>query len=282
MRDIHFRSTNRDRTLMSVGYLAAGLYGVRNSNSPTIVPIHSRPILQDNLLLMRSVCPRYNELKRRVYQSSTYADIHRKNEELFKFLSEKTGKTVRTVDDILEIFDTLRIEKKRNLKLPEWTLGVFPEPLKNLSLLSMSAEVSNKDMARLKPGLLLNWILEHFNHVLDEKPPFFFRDFKDTDYHQQKFVVFSCHDHVIVNILRTFGLFDMKWPYVSSALIFEYRGNDGKEKYVNFLYKNSTKNVAKLTLKNCSFNCPFHQFQKVVEPFAVNEEIWIKECLLKL
>ena len=66
--DIHVRSTDVDRTLMSAMSNLAGLYPPKGNQiwNPNLlwqpIPVHTRPLADDNLLSSHAKCPKLKQL----------------------------------------------------------------------------------------------------------------------------------------------------------------------------------------------------------------------------
>ena len=73
--DIYVRSTDVDRTLMSALSNLAGLYPPKGSQvwNPHLlwqpIPVHTRPLAEDNLLSSHAECPKFKQLFKELLQS---------------------------------------------------------------------------------------------------------------------------------------------------------------------------------------------------------------------
>lgn len=111
----YVQTTDVDRTKMSAALIAAGLYPPNEATKwgpldwqP--IPVNAEPLNQDSLLLVRVPCPAYSIERERIENSTEVQKVYADNMELFKKLSEFTGRPVKNAEDILDIQGTLSAE----------------------------------------------------------------------------------------------------------------------------------------------------------------------------
>ncbi|MPC18817.1 Prostatic acid phosphatase [Portunus trituberculatus] len=111
------RSSDTDRTLMSAACNLAAFYFPKHDDErfekhlpwmPT--PIHTIPAALDKLILIESSCPRVKVEEKNMDYLPEVKKILEENQDLFKFLTEKTGQAVDNITAVSYIFDTLMIE----------------------------------------------------------------------------------------------------------------------------------------------------------------------------
>jgi lysosomal acid phosphatase len=87
----------------------------------------------------------------------TSPEMKRYNEEhadLYRYLSEQSGKNIHDPKNVQNLYSTLFIEELNNLTLPNWTNAVYPE-IKSVSRYSFTIPAKTKLLQRLKIGKLL-------------------------------------------------------------------------------------------------------------------------------
>lgn len=232
------------------------------------IPVHTMPESQDALLAAKKLCPVYEEALKALGKSAEFKAIEEKLQPMYKYLTEKTGKKVNSIQSVQNVYNTLFIEELYNFTLPDWTKEVYPDAMKPISGLSFAVKAYTPLLARLKSGPLLKEILNHMKSKTKGK--------LDESYY-----VYSAHDTTVANMLNTLGVFkDLGYhnpPYVSSVL-FELRKFEGNDYRVQVFYKNSTDPLP-LDLPGCGTSCPLSQMFEVYK--SVLPVDWEKECTMK-
>lgn len=114
---IYVRSSQMQRTMESATAAMSGFFGHDKWND-TIksIPVNVVYTNKDNLLYFLGIpCARYDDEFNKVINSTEPAAL-KKYEKLFKYLAEHTGQPVKNFPQLYEIYDTLFIEKSRNLR----------------------------------------------------------------------------------------------------------------------------------------------------------------------
>lgn len=90
------------------------------------IPVHTKPVTEDYLLINQTPCPRFAEIFGTYMQESDYAkDIVAKVAELSPYLSKKSGMNISTLVDTFLFYDALHVENLQNKKLV-WLPFLFP------------------------------------------------------------------------------------------------------------------------------------------------------------
>nr|CAD7409095.1 unnamed protein product [Timema cristinae] len=154
-KEMHMESSADESCLMSAELVLAGLYPPRGHQvwDPELdwqpIPVHSTPILQDKLIVMKKPCPRYEQELKQAYLSPDIVQVNLDNAELYSYLTEKTGKDIDSILEVELLYNTLEIEERNGLPLPEWTKTVYPGKMKYLASLSLALFTHNDIMRRL-------------------------------------------------------------------------------------------------------------------------------------
>lgn len=122
LRDnVYIQSTDVDRTLMSAESNLAGFFPPESNeiwNGKLLwqpIPIHTLPENIDYVLAGKKPCSRYAYALKQYKRTAEYKEILERCYPIFKYLGEKSGKSIHTIDDAQFLYDTLWIENLRNM-----------------------------------------------------------------------------------------------------------------------------------------------------------------------
>jgi len=272
-REFRAISSNYDRCLMSAASNLAGLYPPvgdqiwNHALNWQPIPIHTRPNKIDGMLALEKPCPEYNRLLDEEMKSPYYQKIIAGSNKLYVYLSEKTGKKIKDFIGANDLYDTLLVEDQSNYTLPEWTKSVYPEKLRQQSVIRFEYDTHTPEAAKFVVGQVFDRILTQFEAKV-----------KGSDY--QKFLMLSAHDTNVFGILNTLRIPNLDLVPYAGMVIFELRKSKEGNYYVNFLFKGKG-DAQLLTIKGCEPNCDYDKFKAIMKPFAMNEEEYDKQCLVK-
>ncbi|CAG2065007.1 unnamed protein product, partial [Timema podura] len=75
----------------------------------------------------------YEQELKQAYLSPDIVQVNLDNAELYSYLTEKTGKDIDSILEVELLYNTLEIEERNGLPLPEWTKSVYPGKMKDLA-----------------------------------------------------------------------------------------------------------------------------------------------------
>nr|CAB59935.1 acid phosphatase-1 [Drosophila subobscura] len=270
--DIFVQSTDVDRTLMSAQSDLAGLYEPQGDDiwNPRIdwqpVPVHTVPEKDDSILAAKASCPAYDYELATLEASSEFQALHVRYRELLSYLTQNSGRLVKSFIDAQYLNNTLFIEKLYNMTLPVWAEKVYgKEELTYVSNFAFSIATFTRSMARLKTGPLLKDIFERFDKKLNNqlKP-------------DRSLWIYSAHDTTIANVLNSLKLFELHSPPYAACIMLEMRVDDSNTPLVSVFYKNTTAEPLPLDIPGCGLSCPLKTLVKLYQDvLPVN---WEREC----
>ncbi|CAI6369223.1 unnamed protein product [Macrosiphum euphorbiae] len=269
-KKVTFRSTDVDRTIMSAQLVASAMYkpvGVQQWNRHLEwqpVPIHSEPLKDDRLLLVRIDCPRYHEERQKIMNSSEVLEELNSYSDLYSYLSNHTGLTIQDPDDVQSIYSTLKAESDYGVALPSWTTKVYPTKLAKVTSRSFILNAYNDEMKKLKGGPLLKQILENSKNKMNKQST-----------HQ--LYAYAGHDSTVSNLLIALDVWDEQIPtYNMLALLELHESKKGNFYLKVFLRNESSTEPYLLQIPNCKEDsCTLEHISNLtanVIPLNLNEE----------
>ncbi|KAJ1182900.1 hypothetical protein NDU88_008077 [Pleurodeles waltl] len=275
-RQIHVRSTDSDRTLMSAQSNLAGLYPPGESQTFNVniswqpIPVHTVPENEDRLLKFPlTPCPRYEELQNETRQSAEYVNKTKENLSFLAMVANKTGIKEISLESVWSIYDTLFCESRHNLTLPSWaTTEVMKrlEDLKNFSFRFLFGIHKTVEKSRLQGGLLLDQILKNFTEAATS-----------TNEQRLKVIMYSAHDTTVVALQMALNVYNgIQTPYAACHIMELYQDDSGNFSVEMYFRNDSGKDPFPLVLPGCSLSCPLNEFLHLTK--AVISEDRDREC----
>ena len=232
------------------------------------IPVHTTPEKQDEILAGKKLCPSYEYAYKKLQETDEFRNLNAHYKPLYEYLTNHTGRQVNNIVGAQYIYSNLLIESFNNFTLPDWTKTVFPEPLSQLSARAFQMSTYTTEMARLKTGPLLKYILDGFvSKSLGKSKP------------TQSMWMLSAHDTTVANLLNTLGLFELHNPPFRACVLIELRLID-RNPFVSIFYKNSSAEPKPLFIPKCGTMCPLGDMLDLYQP--VLPEDWAQECQLSM
>ncbi|KAI4547873.1 hypothetical protein MG293_000203 [Ovis ammon polii] len=240
---VHVRSTDIDRTLMSAMTNLAALFppegiSIWNPSLPwQPIPVHTVPVSEDQDFI--EVLPKL----------TGYHD-----QDLFGIWSK--------------VYDPLFCEGVHNFTLPSWATEDTMTKLKEiseLSLLSLYGIHKQKEKSRLQGGVLINEILNHMKSATQPS-------------NRRKLIMYSAHDTTVSGLQMALDVYNGILPPYASCHMMELYFQEG-EYFIEMYYRNETRyEPHPLTLPGCTPSCPLTKFVELVAP--VISQDWSMECAI--
>ncbi|KAK9876227.1 hypothetical protein WA026_012528 [Henosepilachna vigintioctopunctata] len=267
------QSTDVDRTKASMQLVNAGMWPPKGDQiwgpldwQP--IPIHSEPLKDDMLLLVRKPCPQYSLEQIRSKDSPEVKEKLEKFRPTFDAVSKLTGQSMKDFADAEDVYSTLLAEKNFNLTLPDWTKDYFPEKLEEPTVFFYVFNSYTEKMKRLKGGVLLKKLIGDWKAKADGQ----------LSPKERKAFLYGGHDSTIANLLSTLKIWDPQIPgYAITVLLEMSRDKASGELGIEIFLRNTTNLPPHLlTIPGCKSFCPL---TKLIELTAsVTPENWEEEC----
>ncbi|XP_048006444.1 prostatic acid phosphatase-like isoform X2 [Leguminivora glycinivorella] len=275
--EIRVRSTDVDRTLMSVEANLAGMYppvGKSVWNDKLMwqpIPVHTVPEKRDEVLAMGRKCAAYDKALEEYQNSKEYKERLAKYQDLMDYMTAYTGKKIKDYYDILSVFSNLNIEKFYNFTLPNWTHNVYPDEMREPACYSFRLPTMTPQLARLKVGPLIQEIVMNMANTSLTYPEGYSKTVKLS--------LYSGHDITVANVLNALGMFDGNCPVYTSTILMELLySNNTNQHYIRISYRNFTdiQEPHVLKIPYCGEVCKFSRFVTLYEKLLnIN---WDFEC----
>ncbi|XP_011499820.1 PREDICTED: venom acid phosphatase Acph-1-like [Ceratosolen solmsi marchali] len=257
--DVYARSSDYDRTKMSLQLVLAGLYPpighqIWNSELNWMpIPYDYKPIMED-ILLVPFFNKRYQQHLSEAFNSATVQEKLKKIQELSNLLFESgiiTEKKSISLINALVIFNVSYIYKAQNATLPRWCSQNIYDVLKGvysdyLDIMSMTLEEKKSS-----GGILIKEFLENF-------------DADDQKTNKKKMYLYSGHDFTLASFINAHTLQYSEYPKFSSAVILEKLRDTQNKLYVRILIYNG-KEFTTLKLWNHGDLCTINEYLKAVK-----------------
>ncbi|XP_014616757.1 PREDICTED: venom acid phosphatase Acph-1-like [Polistes canadensis] len=265
-KDVYARSTDIDRTKMSLQLVLAGLYPPSdkqnwNPDLPWLaIPTHYAPERVDNLLRPQA-CPMYEEALEEVRQLKEIRDKSEVYTDVLKYLTNETGMNVKTLTAAYEIFNLLAAQKAMNLTLPEWCTENIYKKMEDIVFLEYEIRSYTATLKRLTGGMLIRQFIENMNITRNKRE------------NPRKIYLYSGHEINIAAFTRAHDIHIPKLPSYGSTIIVEkLRNIEGKLFIKMLLWTGVSEQLITLKLKNCDEICPIDTYLDIVKDVIPSDD----------
>nr|ARK19830.1 testicular acid phosphatase-like protein [Ampulex compressa] len=259
--EVYGRSTDSDRTKMSLALVLAALYPPVedqrwNSTLNWQPAVYTyMPFLKDGLL-MPFICPKYLNEYRRVEASEEILTKFSEYDELKENVSFLTGKNITNFLDLFILYHTFLTQSKMGLTLPSWVSTYFPGgQLKDAAVFQYKLFNYNTMLKRRNGGILLHRM------IMDMRT-----SMATQTLAKKKINLYSGHDVTVFSLLNTLGIDSDDVPEFGSAAILELYSKDDNYFVKVVRYLGIPATIEELTIPGCETLCPFEQFVVLTTP----------------
>ncbi|XP_051172509.1 venom acid phosphatase Acph-1-like isoform X2 [Leptopilina boulardi] len=266
--EIYARSTNFERTKMTLQLVLAGLYPPnelqkwKNNLNWQPIPINYVPEGQDILLNRVYICNSSKEEHNKVLQLPEVKKKLKSYENLTQNLTQLTGINITTTRDIFTLYCDLICLKFMDFELPSW-VNEYLDNSQFLEAALTRLEILNynKRLQRINSGPLVQKIMKDMSDAVNNKK-------------KEKIFLYSSHDINIYGLLAALNLVEPHAPEFSSAVIIELLQLNNNY-FVKILhYLGVPHEIRELQIPNCTSPCPLDNFlYSILDIFPSDDEI---------
>ncbi|XP_015589423.1 venom acid phosphatase Acph-1 [Cephus cinctus] len=257
-KDIYGRSSDSDRTKMSLQLVLSSLYPAKNfqnwnPNLPWLpIPTHYAPENLD-ILMRPHLCTQFTQHLGEIKRNPTVISLIAQYSELFEFLSTTTGFNITTTTQVYEIYNLLVAQKSMNLTLPQWCTEKIFEDMGNVTVLEYKILSFDKHLKRLNGGTLVRRFVDNMN-VTGKRSG------------HRKLYLYSGHEVNIAAFLRAHDITKPALPVYGTAVIFEKLENATGDVFVKmFVWTGITEEIIPLKIGDCDYLCPIDTYLNIVK-----------------
>ncbi|VDM52812.1 unnamed protein product [Angiostrongylus costaricensis] len=238
------------------------------------VPVHSVPKTMDKELYEDIDCPAASSEFSKVWDSTVVRKMVSENEDLIKYLGEKSQIPDFNLDKLWMVYDNLfcMLQHMETHKWPSWINDSIFDRVQKLYDGYSRTKYHTDVLRRLRGGPLLKDILDRFvakvNGALGIGPKLF---------------AYSAHDTTLAAMLSSLGIYPTVFPRYSSAVLLELHRKDGKL-VVQVFHKNETDvdDLYRYEIPGCGDPCTLDALRLAVDRqhsmFRYLPTDWTTEC----
>ncbi|XP_033224627.1 venom acid phosphatase Acph-1-like isoform X2 [Belonocnema kinseyi] len=253
--DVLARSTDFDRTKMTLQLVLAGLYPP-DSIQKWHPKLNWQPIsttvgnIENDSLLMPTGCPNFKAEQGKVFKLAEVAEKSTQYNELWKKLTYLTGEKIDSFKHALRLYNTLVEEKAMKLPIPEWAEELLASgELAKAASVQIELKNYNTILKKLNGGILLKKMSDD---MIAKK--------NGSLKKGKKIELYSAHDINVAGQILALGIDEPHQPYFTSAVILELYRID-KDFYVQVLYyKGDSSKLEIKQIPGCLACCPLDKY----------------------
>ncbi|CAL8069961.1 unnamed protein product [Calicophoron daubneyi] len=289
--DIHMRSTDLDRTVMSGQAFMAGLYNCSNATSCPLVkygvrwgpvPVHTIPGDGDNMF-SAPYCPRLKKLKADILKTPEAVEGLKKYQGLFDLLKSVAVNMEITWAKVPLITDLMICMNVSSKPFPKWCTPEVYQQLKDAQYYIW------RELPRMWPEINRFEIGMFLKHYGDTLMAAIQRTPAPGEPTIGKLYAYSVHDINLENFQAAFDYFDGEMINYAGAMVFELHGPKPPGKmedyYLRVLYKRGwqDRQGIYIPLKGCGEKsaeqgCRLDLFMSYINNVQLAEDEYVVRC----
>ncbi|VVC87702.1 unnamed protein product [Leptidea sinapis] len=273
----HIQTTDYSRTKMTALTALAALFPPPPAQrwNPDLnwqpVPYDTPAYNVDNFLYYYN-CPRYIQLRNKIYELPEFQKRLAPYERLFKNLSDKAQSNITTAEDVFDLDNLFQTLGNVGVLTPQWAVDVMPQ-IKEVTKIEYAAEFYTVELIRLASGVLMGDILNATNAIIDgsDKVP--------------KLWLFSAHENNVAALMAASGVFYPHQPKYGSTISLEMRKDlvTGKYGVLTVYAAEAGGPGVILPIRGCGSKplCDYDSFVSMTQEIRISMSDYKKECSIK-
>ncbi|CAK1549739.1 unnamed protein product [Leptosia nina] len=274
--ELYVQTTGYARTKMTVLTALAAIYPPMPAQkwNPNLnwqpVP-YDTPSYENDDLLYYYNCPRYLEMRERVYNMPEVKKWMKPYEGLYQFLNTKTDVNITTPEDGFYLDNLIQAFENVGVPPPEWAKEIMPQ-IKEITKIEYVIEFYSSEMIRLSAGVLLEKIVNATSSVISGH--------KDLP----KLWLFSAHENNVAAFMSAIRVFKPHQPMYGATISLEFRKHRLTGQYgVTAVYAadvSSGEPGVVLPIAGCgglSF-CDYDTFINLTQDYVISLSDFKKQC----
>ncbi|XP_050362292.1 venom acid phosphatase Acph-1-like [Nymphalis io] len=273
--EISVRTTDYARTKMTALIALAAMYppqAIQRWNTKLNwqpIPYDTMAWKNDDLLHFNN-CPRYEELKNKIYELPALRTVISSYENLFEVLSAKTGATIKTPENVFFLDNLFQTLNNTGVSLPQWVDNLMPK-IKEMTKIEYLCLFYNNELIRLSGGVLMAEIIEAIDAAIAGNEE------------QVKLRLYSGHENNVAALLAAARVFKPHQPKYGSTVSLESRKNVKTGKYgimVVYAAEAGGPGVV-LPIEGCGGKpiCDYETFLTLTRDVLLSRSEYNKQCL---
>ncbi|XP_033217564.1 venom acid phosphatase Acph-1-like [Belonocnema kinseyi] len=264
--DVYARSTDYDRTKMTLQLVLAGLYPPNALQQWKYdlnwqpIPAHYVPEPQDELFQRIYICDSHIKEQERVKKMPHITQSLARFDVIKKEMTYLTGWNMTDIFDLYTLYCNIICLDSMHWKVPDWSRSAMPV-LEDSTLESFKIMNYNEVLRRQNGGALVRKISEEMSAVRNV-----------TVEKKRKIFLYSSHDINVYAVLAALKVVKPHLPEFTSAAILELLSINGNY-YVKVLhYLGIPAVMEELQIPNCSSPCPLDTFFELIKNVIPSDE----------
>ncbi|XP_063241771.1 lysosomal acid phosphatase-like [Bacillus rossius redtenbacheri] len=267
------RSSSSPRCVSSALCVLAGLFPPTDQEvwNPDLlwqpVPLYAPEEGHDKLIRMDADCPAYREEFNRQMSSPEMRAFNSNYSDVYRVISEH-WKPVSDFEEPNNLHDHFRIEEERGIPLPDWTRGLYPDKLLQISNQYHIFRTYTPLMARLKMGPLVKDVVGRMIASTGGASG-------------ARLLLYSGHDDMVTGLLGVLGLPNRFKVRYGAAVFLELHSDPTGNHHVQVFFMADTdeQQIQRIHPVGCDTHCDLDMFANLTA--TVTPVDWDQECQLR-